>query len=99
MMLVYAGANGDTRNQVTTALNLQSQANRGIDILTSFQSVINLLRPSPVINGTVAYDLSLANRAYIEQTLNVSASYISIISTKLNSTVELVQPQLPRSTC
>ena len=90
LMLVYAGAKGNTKMELTTAFNLRNQLNQGVDILGSFQSVIGLFRPGPVINGTVAYDLSLANRAYIEQTLDVFASYISTITAKLNSTVGLV---------
>ena len=55
LMLVYAGAKDDTgiRAELANLFNLP-----GLDLLTNFQSVIGLFRPGPVINGTVAYDLS-----------------------------------------
>ncbi|GAV04544.1 hypothetical protein RvY_14812 [Ramazzottius varieornatus] len=89
LMLVYAGAKGDTKNEMTTALGLQDQVSQGVDVLASFQSILNVFRPGPVINGSAAYDLSLANRAYIEQTFDVLASYIRTIKTSLNSTLGL----------
>ncbi|GAV04546.1 hypothetical protein RvY_14814 [Ramazzottius varieornatus] len=89
-----AGAQGDTKIEMTIAFNLQNQVKQGGDTLARFQSVTIICRPGSTINGIVAFNMSLANRGYIEQTLDVLASFTAWITTILNSTVGLM-PVLP----
>ncbi|GAV04547.1 hypothetical protein RvY_14815 [Ramazzottius varieornatus] len=89
LLLAYAGAKGTTQDQIAKALRLQgSSPDTIIDHFSTAFSVFS--PPQPSFDGELPYNLSLANRAYIEKTLNVKKDYINTISNKLNSTVGVV---------
>ncbi|GAU95134.1 hypothetical protein RvY_06809 [Ramazzottius varieornatus] len=86
LMLVYAGANGETAKELTRTLRLFHGSQDAAATLQSFHTIMPIFQPS----CEKSYSLDLANRLYLEETFTAKDSFELIVQSTLNSSIETI---------
>lgn len=89
LLLVYVGANNETKKEIEHALQLsKSFGGKREDVLAAYQEVLRVFVPGKdEDSGEASYQLALANKAYVRQDLTLKPQFEKTITTQLNSEV------------
>ncbi|GAU88342.1 hypothetical protein RvY_01056 [Ramazzottius varieornatus] len=95
LLLVYVGANNETKKEIEHALQLsKSFGGEREDVLAAYQEVLRVFVPGKdEDSGEASYQLALANKAYVRQDLTLKPQFEQTIISQLNSEVGKVDFQ------
>ena len=90
LMLVYAGAKGDTAKELSSAVHLNNSNNQ--ELLAAFQTATSFFQQADAEKG---FSLNLANRVFVDKTCEVKDSYKSTVQSKLARSARLTSRAMP----
>ena len=78
LLLVYLGSKSQTRTELEAALEITKHfAGQESSVLKAYEEVLKIFVPSKDEHGQSAFDLALANKAYVQQGLQLNPEYVA----------------------
>ncbi|XP_055338948.1 leukocyte elastase inhibitor-like isoform X2 [Paramacrobiotus metropolitanus] len=88
LLLAYVGAKSSTRAELEAILQIQQNfAGNEADVLKAYGEVMQVFVPSKDERGQNAFDLSLANRVYVQRGFHLKPEYQTAVTQKLNGEI------------